>query len=585
MSLIRLERVTKTFDPQIVLDDISWQVARGDRVGLVGANGTGKTTCLEIMAGLQEPTQGAVYRAKGLRLGYLSQDSSLPEDRPLRDAMLDVFAEQRRLEESMHDVSERMGAADTDAELEELLARYDRLQHTHELQGGYAYEHRIDSILGGLGFDPDEFGKQIGVMSGGEKARASLARLLLEDPELLLLDEPTNHLDVNAVEWFESFLGTEYKGGYVVVSHDRYFLDKVTKKTVELRDRRITEYRGNYSQYANTRERDALAQQRQYELQQEYIARTEEYIRRNIAGQNTKQAQGRRKILKRLERVERPDADKPRIRVDLKAQTRGGDDVLIADDAAIDYGSGPVFSGVSFHVRRTDVLGIMGPNGAGKTSLFRLILGEEEPVGGIVRVGGGVEVGYLGQEHDGLREDRSVLQEVWAAMPASSTEGDVRSLLARFLFFGDDVLKRISTLSGGERSRVSLCRLLLTRANLLLLDEPTNHLDIPSREALEQALEVYPGTLVIVSHDRYLLSRLATKLLVFGDGTAQFWQRSYAEWERWRAEQQDRAREQRAEPKKPPAAAQSQPKPKGKKSKGTPRPAKRPVEGKADKRR
>jgi ATP-binding cassette subfamily F protein 3 len=562
MSIARFEKVTKTFEPHLILDAITWQIAADDRIGLIGANGTGKTTCLEILAGIQAPTTGQVFRAKGLRIGYMSQRPNLTAEMTLRNAMLDVFAEQRRLEDRLHTLSEAMSDERDESALEALLDQYDRLEHLHATQGGYSYEFRIDSILGGLGFSPDEFDKPVGVLSGGETNRAALAKLLLDEPALLLLDEPTNHLDIRAVEWLESYLNVEYKGAFVVVSHDRFFLDKVTRKTAELRNHRLTEYRGNYSQYLKTRERNELSREREYEKQQDYIARTEDYIRRNIAGQNTRQAQGRRKILSRMERIEAPDDSLPKMKLRFESEDRSGNVVIVANDLTMDYGRGPVFRNLTFDVMRRDALGIMGPNGAGKTTLFRLILGEEKATGGELRLGASLKIGSLSQEPTGFRRDRSVMQEIWAEMPAA-TQGEVRGILARFLFRGDDVDKSVGNLSGGELSRLALCRILLRRPNLLLLDEPTNHLDIPSREALEDALLDFDGTIVLISHDRYLLAKLATKLLIFEDEGVRFWRYSYAEWERFRAERDRKEREDAKTASKPKAveSAKSAPKP------------------------
>lgn len=538
MSIARLEKVTKTFGPHVVLDGVTWPIAADDRIGLVGANGTGKTTCLELLAGIQTPTSGNVFRAKGLRIGYLRQHPQPnDENKTLREFLLDVFAEQRRLEERLYALSEAMSRAQDEISLETLLAEYGRIEHLHATRGGYSYEVRVDSILGGLGFTPDEFHKPVRVLSGGEKNRAALAKLLLDEPELLLLDEPTNHLDIHAIEWLESFLNVEYKGAFVVVSHDRFFLDRVTRKTVELQGRRLAEYRGNYSQYLETRARLLLAQEREYEKQRKYIAQTEEFIRRNIAGQNSRQARGRRKILERIERVESPKTSSPPMKLCFEPENRSGNVVLEANQLTMSYGGEPLFCDLSFRVLRGDVLGIMGPNGAGKTTLLRLILDQERPTRGELRLGASLSIGYLSQEVEDFRPDRSVLREIWAEIPRASQE-EVRRLLAQFLFRGDEVDKLVGDLSGGERSRLALCRLLLRRPNLLLLDEPTNHLDIPSREALEKALLRFDGTMVLVSHDRYLLAKLATKLLIFEEGNVRFWQHSYAEWEIYKAERE-----------------------------------------------
>lgn len=552
MSLLRVESVTKTHDPPLILDEVSWQISKGDRVGLIGANGTGKTTLLEIMARAQKPTTGEVYTARNTRIGYLRQVPDVGEGDTVRDAMVAVFEEHHRLERQMEEASGQMATADSDAALEEFLDKYASLESRHEHIGGYSYEHRINSILRGLGFSDADFGKSLTVLSGGEKNRAALARLLLQQPDVLLMDEPTNHLDVDAIEWLESFLRLDYSGAYVVSSHDRYFLDRTTTKTVEVRHNKLWEYKGNYSTYLKQKAVNELTQGREYEQQQKHIANEEDFIRRHLAGQRTKEAQGRRTRLKRLERVERPDAERRRMRLRTGVDTRSGENVLMATDLGKEYDGQVLFEDLSFDVSRGDTLGVMGPNGSGKTTLFRILMEQETPTVGEVRRGAALKIGYLDQEHRDLREDRNVLNEVWSAMPASTSMQDVRAYLATFLFQTDDLEKPVSVLSGGEKTRLALAKLMLDKPNLLLLDEPTNHLDIPSREALEDALLAHPATIVLISHDRFLLAKLATKLLMFGPEGARFWRYSYEEWEQHKAEEGERERAEKAEAKKPP---------------------------------
>lgn len=569
MSLVRVESVTKTHDPPLILDDVSWQISKGDRVGLIGANGTGKTTLLEIMAGAQKATMGEVFTARGARIGYLRQIPDVGEGKTVRDAMIAVFAEHHKLERQMEEVSEKMATATSDAALEGFLDKYATLESRHEHLGGYSYEHRINSILRGLGFSDGDFEKSLTVLSGGEKNRASLARLLLQEPDVLLMDEPTNHLDVNAIEWLESFLRLDYSGAYVVSSHDRYFLDRTTTKTVEVRNNKLREYKGNYSAYLQQKAVDELTQGREYEQQQKHIANEEDFIRRHLAGQRTKEAQGRRTRLERMERVGRPDAQRRQMRLRMDVESRSGENVLIATGLGKEYDGQVIFEDLSFEVSRGDTLGVMGPNGSGKTTLFRILMNQEAPTVGEVRHGAALKIGYLDQEHRDLREDRNVLTEVWSAMPASTPMQEVRAYLATFLFQADDMEKPVSVLSGGEKTRLALAKLLLGKPNLLLLDEPTNHLDIPSREALEDALLASPATIVLISHDRFLLAKLATKLLIFDPDGAQFWRYSYEEWERHKQEQGERERAEKAEAKKPPpkAAAPKQGKKRRKKKK------------------
>lgn len=526
MSLIHLEHVTKLYDPDLILDDISVSIAPGDRIGLIGRNGTGKTTLVKIIGGMLLDFKGRVTSAKGLRIGYLSQEAEFADDCTLRQEMLKVFDERRALEDEMLLLAEEMESRD-DASL---LAQYARLQEKHERLGGYDYESQINRILGGLGFSELDFNLPLRVLSGGQKSRAMLAKLLLEMPDLLLFDEPTNHLDINGIQWLENYLNTEYEGAVLVVSHDRYFLDKVIRKVWELEAHRIKIYRGNYSKYVETREVERLVGERAFKKQQAFIAHEEEFIRLNIAGQRTREARGRRTKLARLQRVEKPKSDAPTFNLNFTPETRGGNDILRCQNVGKQFGEKVVFTGLTCEVFRRDVIGIIGANGTGKTTLFRLILGDESPTEGELWVGETLKLGYYTQELEGLNLDNEIIDEI-AGLRPRWTRGELRSFLARFLFIGDEVFKRVGDLSGGEQSRVLLAKLLLENANVLLLDEPTNHLDIPAREALESALAEYPATLFIISHDRYLLNALATKLLIFENGTASLFEGTYAEYE------------------------------------------------------
>jgi len=562
MSLVTLEHITKYFGPDLILDDISWQIAANNRFGLIGANGTGKTTLLEIIAGIQKDFVGKIHRARSVKIGYLSQEPNLTSKCNLREEMLRVFERQRGLENKMEELAEQM--AQPNADVDTLLGKYSRLQEEHENAGGYDYEHQINIVLGGLGFSPADFDKPVDVLSGGEKSRAVLAKLLLENPDLLLLDEATNHLDINGIEWLEGFLSDEYKGGVVVVSHDRYFLDKVAKKIVELREHRLHEYGGNYSKYFAFRQREILHQGRLHKRQQQHIAHEEDFIRRNIAGQRTREAQGRRKLLDRLERVEKPNADKTMAKLKFTPDVRGGNDILRLIDVGKNYGDKKVFEGLTFEIFRKDVVGIIGTNGAGKTTLFRMILGEEEPTAGELWVGHNLHFGYFDQEHEGLNLDNTLIDEIWQLRP-NYTQGEVRTFLGRFLFSGDDVFKKISQLSGGERSRMMIAKLLLANANVLLLDEPTNHLDILSREVLEEALGEFPATILAISHDRYFINKLANKVMVFENGTAELWEGNYAQYEEAKQSKKEMNRKRKQEAVETQKAEVQTPKPKKKK--------------------
>ena len=528
MSLIRLEHVTKLYDPDLILDDISVAIEHGDRIGLIGRNGTGKTTLIKIINGTLTNFKGKTVSSKGLHIGYLSQEPDLARDCTLRQEMLKVFEKQRALEDKMLLLAEEMETTETP----HLLAEYARIQEQHEQLGGYDYEHEINRILGGLGFNQLDYNLPIHVLSGGQKSRATLAKLLLEKPDLLLFDEPTNHLDINGIEWLENYLNIEYNGAVLVVSHDRYFLDKVVRKVWELEEHKIKIYRGNYSKYVETKNVEQLVGERAFKKQQAFIEHEEEFIRLNIAGQRTREAQGRRKRLARLERFEKPKSDAPTLKLNFTPETRGGNDILRCQNVGKAFGDKVIFTNLNFAVYRRDVIGIIGANGTGKTTLFRMILGDEAPTQGEMWVGPTLKLGHYTQELEGLNPDNEIINEIWALRP-KQTQGEIRSFLAKFLFSGDDVFKRIGNLSGGEQSRVLLAKLLLANANVLLLDEPTNHLDIPAREALEAALAEYPATLFIISHDRYLLNNFATKLLIFDGkpgGTAELFEGNYAEY-------------------------------------------------------
>ena len=555
MSLIRLENVTKLYDPDLILDDISVSIAHGDRIGLIGRNGTGKTTLIKIINGMLANFKGKVVSAKGLRLGYLSQEPDLARDCTLRQEMLKVFEKRRTLEDKMLLLAEEMETE----EAPHLLEAYARIQEQHERLGGYDYEHQVNRILGGLGFPEQDFNLPIRVLSGGQKSRATLAKLLLEAPDLLLFDEPTNHLDIKGIEWLENYLNTEYNGAVLVVSHDRYFLDKVVRKVWELAEHKIKIYRGNYSKYVETKKVEQLVGERVFKKQQAFIEHEEDFIRRNIAGQRTREAQGRRKKLARLERVEKPKPDAPTLKLNFTPETRGGNDILRCKNVGKAFGEKAIFKDLNFEVYRSDVVGIVGANGTGKTTLFRMILGEESATEGEMWVGPTLKFGYYTQELEGLNPDNEIIDEIWELRP-QQTQGEIRSFLGKFLFSGDDVFKRIGTLSGGEQSRVLLAKLLLANANVLLLDEPTNHLDIPAREALEAALAEYPATLFIISHDRYLLNNLATKLLIFDEtsgGTANLFEGNYAEY--IAQQQEDQENQQSNENIQEPQSSQTSP--------------------------
>jgi ATP-binding cassette subfamily F protein 3 len=432
----------------------------------------------------------------------------------------------------MHELEHRM--ADAGDDLEKVLERYSDLQHEFEHEGGFEYAARAEAILQGLGFDRNMWSLETEKLSGGQQNRLGLACLLLASPDVLLLDEPTNHLDVNAVEWLEEFL-QDYASAYVIISHDRYFLDRCCRRIVELENGRASSYTGNYSDYLVEREERREAQQRAYENQQHLIAKTEEFIRRNLAGQKTKQAKSRRNMLERLERLDavRPEQSSGDFR--LQAIERTGNHVLTVNELTIGYPEKMLAADISFILRRGECLGIIGPNGSGKTTFLRTILNKLEPLAGEVRWGSKVQIGYYAQQLDDLDERNEIIMELRRVAPSAATAGELRSFLAKFLFTGDDVYKHVRDLSGGEKGRLALAKLIYSRVNVLVLDEPTNHLDIPSREALEEALSAYEGTIVTISHDRYFLDRVATQILALnGAGVAEHYDGDYTEYHDWK---------------------------------------------------
>lgn len=515
MSLIQAHAIHKAYGDRDILKGIDLALPRQARIALVGPNGIGKTTLLRILAGREAPDGGEIHRARGLKIGYLPQEPAyeMPAtgDETIWEFCLEAFRGLRRREAELAELERAMA----DPKLvDQAIKRYGELQEAFERDGGYAYEARIRQVLTGLGFPESRFSVRLRVLSGGEGTRLQLARLLLEDPELLILDEPTNHLDIAAVEWLEGWL-VDWPGTVIMVSHDRYFLDRVADGVWELTPAGLQAYRGNYSAYLEQRSaREHLLLER-YEVQQALIRKEQEFIRRNIAGQKTRQAQGRRKRLERLlrdEALERPK-EVETARIHFRPSDRSGDLVLETSELWIGHADSEeaLFSAPDLVLRRGECVALIGPNGAGKTTFLRTLLGEMPPRAGSVKIGAAVQFGYFEQAHAGLDPEATSLDEVLQTAPDMRIS-DARSYLAGFLFQGDDVFKPVRSLSGGERSRLALAKLILEGANFLLLDEPTNHLDIPSQEALEQALRRFDGTILLVSHDRFLIEALATQV-------------------------------------------------------------------------
>ncbi len=553
MSIVTANGLAKSYGPQDVFWDVSLRIARGDKVALVGRNGTGKTTLLHIIAGLDTPTAGQVHRVRKLRIGYLPQAAELPGQRTLYEEMLTAFAdlqaqqdELRRLEQQMADPDQREGA----------MQRYGEALQAFELAGGYRYESEIRMVLAGLGFAEEEQHQPLNILSGGQKTRALLAKLLLSEPDLLLLDEPTNHLDLAATQWLEEYLAN-WPGSLVVVAHDRYFLDKVVARIWELAFGRLEDYAGNYSQYSMLRVERMERRLAEYEAQQKHIEKTEDFIRRYMASQRTKEAQGRQKRLDRLPRLERPREARD-ISLSIRTDLRGADLVLVSEDLAVGYRPGEaLFTSPDLCLRRGERAALLGPNGSGKTTFLKTAIGQVSPLAGLVRIGQNVKPGYLAQAHDDLDQERTILDEILESHDLLPEKA--RGFLGRFLFSGDDVFKPIGDLSGGERSRVALAKLTLEGANFLLLDEPTTHLDIASQEVLEEVLSDFNGTILIVSHDRYLINALATQVWAIEDGELRVYDGNYSDYEEQkRKEQGARSKKQEAGGKKQEAGGKGQ---------------------------
>jgi ATP-binding cassette, subfamily F, member 3 len=519
MSLVIISDIAKHFGGELIFSGVGFRIEQGDRIGLVGPNGAGKSTLLNIIAGKLEHEGGNISYARGCRIGYLTQIPDFTATHTLREEMRAVFSDVQAIEAEMRQVATIMSNPEqlTDADAyQALLDRYAALQEQFEHAEGYTIESRVQQVLDGLGFTREQQELPAISLSGGQQTRASLGKLLLQQPDILLLDEPTNHLDLAALEWLEDYL-LAWKGAIVTVAHDRYFLDRIAQRIIEVDNHRIEEYTGNYSAYIRQREERMDLRQRAYESQQEYIAHTEEFIRRYKAGQRAKEARGRQKLLDRMERVERP-YHAPELHFKIRIAYQSGQIVVDAAKMAVGYTSDqPLIKLPDITIERGDRIGLLGPNGSGKTTLLRTLVGEMEPLTGTATLGHNVSVGYYAQTHTNLNPDRAIIDEIRDSSLLS--EEGARTFLGRFQFSGDDVFKPIGVLSGGERSRVALAKLTLQGANFLVLDEPTNHLDLPARQFLEAVLADYDGTLLFVSHDRYFIDAVATRIWIVEDET------------------------------------------------------------------
>ncbi|HEY3109861.1 MAG TPA: ABC-F family ATP-binding cassette domain-containing protein [Chloroflexota bacterium] len=550
--MLTVSSLSKLYADVVVLENVDFQLRAGERVALVGANGSGKSTLLRLIAGELRPDAGTIALAPGWRAAYLPQDAGVAPGRTLHDEMASVFARIAEIEARQRELEEQMHAlAADDPRLMRLVELHAALHAEFERLDGYTIEAKIGQVLAGLGFRPEDWGRPTEQFSGGWQMRIALARLLLLAPELLLLDEPTNHLDLAATEWLEEYL-LESRAAALIVSHDRYFLDRVTGRTIELREHTVEQFPMSYSQYALERARRDEARVAAYERQQEYLARQQAFVERfRASATKSSAAKSREKMLDRIERLERRPRERAIAFRFMHAQPSGRE-VLKLDEVVKAYGQLTVLDRVGLLVERGERIGLVGPNGAGKSTLLRLLADVERPDRGRLAQGHNLRSAYFSQSQaESLDPARSVLEEIRADAPVGATETELRTLLGRFLFHQDDVFKSVSVLSGGERSRLALAKMLLRPANLLLLDEPTNHLDIPAREVLEEALKAYQGTALIASHDRYLLDRVATRIVEVGDGKLTSFPGNYSRYR----ERRDALAAQRASKPAEPAPA------------------------------
>ena len=512
MIILALQGIRKSFGAHEVLRDVTFTLQNGERMGLVGVNGSGKSTLMKIIAGQESSDAGSVNIQKGLRLGYLAQQGELTGEETVLETLESVFDPLKRMETEMRELEASMAAFAEDPEaLRRLGGRYDALTREFERQNGYGWRSTVQGVLAGLQLRAYA-DRKTAQLSGGERTRLCLGRMLLSEPDLLLLDEPTNHLDLKSIAWLEEYL-TAYRGAVLVVSHDRYFLDRVCGRMAELLMGTLETYDGNYTEYLEKRTQVYETRMKAWEAQQKEIARQEAIIamyRRFNREKSIRLAESREKRLEKVERLDRPQ-EEGTVRFRFETRRRTGDDVLMTERLSKGYGERTLFSELKLHIRAGDRIALIGDNGTGKSTLLKCLIGEEKPDGGIIRWGAGVDIGYYDQHQSGLNDNKTVLDEVWDRFPRMD-QAEIRGALGLFLFTGDEVFEPIHTLSGGEKGRVALTELMLRKDNVLLLDEPTNHLDMDSREVLEDALRDFPGTILAISHDRYFINRFAEKI-------------------------------------------------------------------------
>ncbi|QKX50877.1 ATP-binding cassette domain-containing protein [Planococcus glaciei] len=525
MIVLQVNQVHKSFGADEILAGVKLEVQHRDRVALVGRNGAGKSTLLKIISGEMSYDSGDIIMPKDLTIGYLEQQTDLESEASIWDEMMTIFSHFREQEAKLRELEAQMADSavyDDAVQYEKVMKEYDTLQHDFKDAGGYQFEADTRAILHGMKFYPEDYDKKVVSLSGGQKTRLMLAKLLLSKPQLLILDEPTNHLDIETLSWLENYL-KNYPGAILIVSHDRYFLDQVVTLVYEVSRHRVKKYTGNYSRYLDEKAKQYELDLKQFEKQQSEKAKLEDYVQRNLVrASTTKMAQSRRRVLEKTDWMDAPDGDEKSARFGFTIAKQSGNDVLNVQSLAIGYSGQPVSQNIVMKLYRQDSLALVGPNGVGKSTLLKTIMKELEPLAGTIHYGTGIQFGYYDQEQANLKGNKLVLNELWDDYPHVN-EKDIRGILGRFLFTGDDVLKPISTLSGGEKARVALAKLMMQKANVLLLDEPTNHLDLDSKEVLENALLDYPGTILFVSHDRYFMNRLSTKVVeLTREGTTEY---------------------------------------------------------------
>ncbi|HFK6326585.1 TPA: ATP-binding cassette domain-containing protein [Listeria monocytogenes] len=545
MILLQVQQISKFFGAEVILDNIKLEVKTGDRIALVGRNGAGKSTLLKIIAGKMSYDGGTISKPKSVEIGYLAQNTGLESSKTIWDEMLSVFDSLRRMEADLRKMELRLGEPELYNDPEKyqaLMTDYDTLQHTFKESGGYTYEAEIRSVLNGLRFYPEDYEVEIASLSGGQKTRLALAKLLLAKQDILVLDEPTNHLDIETLAWLETYL-QNYHGSLIIVSHDRYFLDKVVNQVYEISRTKIDHYKGNYSSFVNQKQAKLEQMWKEFDKQQKQIAKLEDFVARNIVRESTtKRAQSRRKQLEKMDVLGRPQGDEKAAHFGFQFEKQTGKDVLMVDQLSIGYAKDKrIASNLTFEMKRQDSLALVGPNGIGKSTLLKTLIRDIPALSGEFHFGAGVKIGYYDQEQAKLTSNKTVLMELWDDYPELN-EVNVRTTLGNFLFSDDDVLKNVQSLSGGEKARLALAKLTLLEANVLILDEPTNHLDIESKEVLEAALIDFEGTILFVSHDRYFINRIASKIVELAPEKATVFLGDYDYYQEKLAEEKELAR-------------------------------------------